>query len=106
MRIVLRYTRRKRPIVSISYGIGKLQGAVLEKLPENLFILTQDQIEQLKFDNIDKYLHWDTSTGIFLWSYHLQILMYMLYIVLVWIYSASKNCFREWYFLKEYVISQ
>ncbi|EIW87054.1 NAD(P)-binding protein [Coniophora puteana RWD-64-598 SS2] len=52
MRLVLHYTGRRRPILSLPFGVGKLQAAVLEKLPENLFTLTQDQVEQLKIDNI------------------------------------------------------
>ncbi|KIJ22110.1 hypothetical protein PAXINDRAFT_124636 [Paxillus involutus ATCC 200175] len=50
--LVLLYTNRWRPIVSIPYGIGTLQGAVLERLPDTMFTITRDQIEQLKADNI------------------------------------------------------
>ncbi|KAH0838000.1 major facilitator superfamily domain-containing protein [Lanmaoa asiatica] len=50
--LVLRYTRRWRPIVSIPSSIGMLQGAVLERLPENIFTVTRDQTLQLQKDNV------------------------------------------------------
>lgn len=52
MQIVLRYNHRRRPIISLPFQVGMLQGAVLEKLPVNLFTVTRSQIEQLKSDNI------------------------------------------------------
>ena len=71
MKLVLKYTGRKRPIISVPYGVGRMQGMLLEKLPPNLFTLTRDQVsssfiiiynkiicnsydqvEQLKIDNI------------------------------------------------------
>jgi hypothetical protein len=42
--LVLLYTNRWRPIVSIPYGIGTLQGAVLERLPDTMFTITRDQV--------------------------------------------------------------
>lgn len=72
MELVLEYSERWRPIVSVPYAIGTLQGLVLEQLPLNLFTLTRDQVrhclvdphtqvqngmqvEQLKEDNIVDY---------------------------------------------------
>ncbi|VDB85272.1 unnamed protein product [Peniophora sp. CBMAI 1063] len=52
MRLVLQYTGRARPVISVPWAIGKLQGAVLERLPETILTMTQDQVEQLKKDNI------------------------------------------------------
>ncbi len=46
MKLVLTYTRRTRPIVSIPFAVGKMQGLVLEQLPPNLFTLTRDQVKQ------------------------------------------------------------
>ncbi|TYJ55945.1 hypothetical protein B9479_003330 [Cryptococcus floricola] len=42
----------QRPILSIPYALGALQGFFLEKLPENIFTLTRDQVTQLRDDNI------------------------------------------------------
>ncbi|PSS05456.1 hypothetical protein PHLCEN_2v3836 [Hermanssonia centrifuga] len=52
--LVLRYTHRWRPIISVPYAVGTVQGFVLENLPINLFTLTRAQVEQLKDDNIVK----------------------------------------------------
>ncbi|KAK7693221.1 hypothetical protein QCA50_002787 [Cerrena zonata] len=52
MEIVLKYSNRWRPIISVPFGVGKMQAFFLEKLPPNLFTLTRDQVEQLKRDNI------------------------------------------------------
>jgi len=52
MKLVLTYTKRTRPIVSIPFAVGSKQGLVLEQLPPNLFTLTRDQVEQLKIDNV------------------------------------------------------
>ncbi|KIY51276.1 NAD(P)-binding protein [Fistulina hepatica ATCC 64428] len=49
---LLRYTHRRRPIISLPFWVGTLQGLVLEQLPLNLFTITRSQVEQLKFDNI------------------------------------------------------
>ena len=50
--IVLKSTRRQRPILSLPYAFGMVQGFVMEKLPENIFTLSRDQVRQLKLDNI------------------------------------------------------
>ncbi|KAH7102182.1 NAD(P)-binding protein [Auriculariales sp. MPI-PUGE-AT-0066] len=52
MQLVLEYSGRWRPIVSVPSAVGKAQAYFLERLPPNLFSLTRDQIEQLKYDNI------------------------------------------------------
>ena len=44
MEIVLRYNRRRRPIISLPFQVGMLQGAILEKLPANLFTVTRAQV--------------------------------------------------------------
>jgi hypothetical protein len=44
MHLVLRYTRRRRPVISLPFAIGMLQGLVLERLPNNLFTLTRAQV--------------------------------------------------------------
>ncbi|CAG8602519.1 1391_t:CDS:2 [Dentiscutata erythropus] len=42
----------KRPILSLPWQIGLIQGYFLEKLPKNLFTITRDQIKLLKKDNV------------------------------------------------------
>lgn len=44
MQIVLKYTHRKRPIISLPWFLGRMQGWTLEKLPENILTLTRDQV--------------------------------------------------------------
>ncbi|KAG6911623.1 hypothetical protein DXG01_011926 [Tephrocybe rancida] len=52
MELVLKYNNRYRPVISVPFAIGLFQGAILEKLPANLFTLTRDQVKQLASDNI------------------------------------------------------
>ncbi|KAG9014955.1 hypothetical protein FRB94_007027 [Tulasnella sp. JGI-2019a] len=52
MELVLRYSHRTRPIISLPFLVGTMQGMVLERLPESIFTVTQNQVEQLKLDNI------------------------------------------------------
>ena len=52
MQIVLKYKNRYRPILSLPFAFGMAQGFVMEKLPENIFTLSRDQVKQLKQDNI------------------------------------------------------
>ncbi|WWC89396.1 uncharacterized protein L201_004320 [Kwoniella dendrophila CBS 6074] len=54
MQLVLRYSgyEGRRAIISLPFWVGKIQGFFLEKLPENLFTVTRDQVEQLRSDNI------------------------------------------------------
>ncbi|GJE85846.1 complex I NDUFA9 subunit family protein [Phanerochaete sordida] len=52
MELVLKYTNKRRPIVSVPYAVGTLQGLVLEQLPPNLFTITRAQVQQLKEDNV------------------------------------------------------
>lgn len=49
MDLVLKYTNRARPIVSLPWAVGKLQGWALEKLPENILTLTRDQVRLFSF---------------------------------------------------------
>lgn len=44
MQLVLRYTGLRRPIVSLPYWFGMIQGFITEKLPESIFTLTRDQV--------------------------------------------------------------
>lgn len=44
MELVLRYSQIRRPILSLPYWVGTLQGFILEKLPESIFTLTRDQV--------------------------------------------------------------
>jgi uncharacterized protein YbjT (DUF2867 family) len=52
MEMVLRYSERRRMILSLPYSVGIIQGAVLEQLPQNLFTVTRSQVQQLKQDNV------------------------------------------------------
>ncbi|KAF7979401.1 hypothetical protein HWV62_42510 [Athelia sp. TMB] len=52
MELVLKYNHRRRPIISLPFAVGMMQGFVLEQLPLNLFTVTRAQIEQLKSDNV------------------------------------------------------
>ncbi|KAJ3721664.1 nucleoside-diphosphate-sugar epimerase [Lentinula raphanica] len=52
MKLVLKHNQRTRPIVSLPFWMGKLQGAVMERFPVNLFTVTRAQVEQLKSDNV------------------------------------------------------
>jgi hypothetical protein len=52
MEIVLKCKKRYRPILSLPYAFGMAQGFVMEKLPENIFTLSRDQVKQLKLDNV------------------------------------------------------
>ncbi|WVQ72414.1 hypothetical protein IAR50_001966 [Cryptococcus sp. DSM 104548] len=52
MELVLRYSGLQRPILSLPYSLGSLQAFFLEKLPDNIFTLTRDQVTQLREDNI------------------------------------------------------
>lgn len=47
MELVLKYTGMKRFILSLPYFVGMIQGFILEKLPENIFTLTRDQVSLL-----------------------------------------------------------
>lgn len=44
MELTLKYSNKWRPVVSVPFAVGTAQGAVLEKLPENLFTVTRDQV--------------------------------------------------------------
>jgi len=55
MKIVVDYTGRFRPIVALPWVVGELQAEVMQLLPQNIFTITHDQIEQLKVDNVATY---------------------------------------------------
>jgi hypothetical protein len=44
MQLILDMTGRKRPILSLPFALGILQGAILERLPPNLFTVTRAQV--------------------------------------------------------------
>ncbi len=50
LQLVLHYTGYKRPLVPLPWPVAYLQASVLEKLPRPL--LTQDQVAQLRQDNV------------------------------------------------------
>ncbi|KAI9090472.1 NAD(P)-binding protein, partial [Phlyctochytrium arcticum] len=52
MRLMLEQSNTWRPVLSVPWFVGTLQGFVLEKLPVNLFTITRDQVTLLKSDNI------------------------------------------------------
>ncbi|KAJ3127649.1 hypothetical protein HK098_005994 [Nowakowskiella sp. JEL0407] len=52
MKLLLQESKTSRPIISLPWEIGLIQGFFLEKLPPNLFTLTRDQVRMLKKDNI------------------------------------------------------
>lgn len=47
MKLTLEYAELTRPIVSLPFALGTVQGAVLEQLPENLFTVTRSQVSLL-----------------------------------------------------------
>jgi len=44
MKLTLEYAELTRPIISLPFALGMVQGAVLERLPENLFTVTRSQV--------------------------------------------------------------
>jgi hypothetical protein len=44
MQLVVDYTGRYRPIISVPWILGELQGEVMQRLPMNLFTITRDQV--------------------------------------------------------------
>jgi len=52
MGLVLKYTNRTRPIVSLPWAMGFAQGLIMENLPNNPLTLTRAQVKQLQMDNI------------------------------------------------------
>lgn len=57
MEIVLKCKNRYRPVLSLPYAFGMVQGFFMEKLPENIFTLSRDQVRQLKLDNVVRLHH-------------------------------------------------
>ena len=52
MQLTLDHAGLRRPIISLPWSIGTIQGFFLEKLPINLFTITRDQVKLLRKDNI------------------------------------------------------
>lgn len=44
MQLVVHHTGRFRPIVSVPWILGELQGEVMQRLPINLFTITRNQV--------------------------------------------------------------
>jgi hypothetical protein len=44
MQLVVDHTGRFRPIISVPWILGELQGEVMQRLPINLFTITRDQV--------------------------------------------------------------
>jgi hypothetical protein len=44
MQLVLQYSKRSRPILSLPFAMGTLQGLVMERLPENILTVTRAQV--------------------------------------------------------------
>ena len=52
MELVLAQTGRNRFLCNLPFGLAALQGAILERLPGGKTLLTRDQVELLKRDNV------------------------------------------------------
>ncbi|KZP25437.1 NAD(P)-binding protein [Athelia psychrophila] len=63
MELVLQYNHRRRPIISLPFAVGMMQGLVLEQLPLNLFTVTRAQVEQLKSDNVVSHAGASTTSN-------------------------------------------
>lgn len=48
--IMFSYTKQRKPLVSLPWGMAKMQGAVFSMMPTPL--LTPDQVTSLKYDNV------------------------------------------------------
>lgn len=48
--ILFTHTKQRKPLVSLPWGVAKVQGAVFSLMPEPL--LTPDQVTSLKYDNV------------------------------------------------------
>ncbi len=44
MKLVVDHTGRFRPIISVPWILGELQGEVMQRLPTNIFTITRDQV--------------------------------------------------------------
>ena len=44
MQLVVDHTGRFRPIISVPWKLGELQGEVMQRLPINPFTITRDQV--------------------------------------------------------------
>ncbi|KAJ9062461.1 hypothetical protein DSO57_1010484 [Entomophthora muscae] len=52
MQLMLSQAGIRRPIISVPWAVGMIQGFFLEKLPLNLFTITRDQVRLLHYDNV------------------------------------------------------
>ncbi len=52
LELVLAQIGRHRMLVNLPFGLAAIQAAILERLPGGKLILTRDQVEQLKRDNV------------------------------------------------------
>lgn len=44
MALVVDHTGRFRPIISVPWKLGELQGEIMQRLPTNVFTVTRDQV--------------------------------------------------------------
>ena len=44
MSLVVVHTGRFRPIISVPWKLGELQGEIMQRLPANVFTITRDQV--------------------------------------------------------------
>ena len=54
MALVCQFTGRTRPIISLPFAVGKIQGAILEKLPVNLFTVTRAQVCSFLYETLGR----------------------------------------------------
>ncbi|CED84925.1 NADH:ubiquinone oxidoreductase, NDUFA9/39kDa subunit [Phaffia rhodozyma] len=52
MQTTLKYAELSRPVVSVPFALGSVQGLVMEQFPENLLTVTRSQVNQLRENNI------------------------------------------------------
>ena len=63
MKFILKTTRRKRLLIKLPFFIAKIQANLINLL--KIYLLTSDQVELLKYDNIasGKYKNLDVLIG-------------------------------------------
>lgn len=44
MKLVVTHTGRYRPIISVPWKLGELQGEVMQRLPTSIVTITRDQV--------------------------------------------------------------
>lgn len=55
MELVLKYTGRWRPIISAPFWVGKAQGMIFERLPENIMSITRDQVRIFSLEILETH---------------------------------------------------